>query len=114
MNPMLDTPPTGTKVAPAPNPYLAAAKAALKPLASLQLTVVLFALAVVLVFFGTLAQIDNGIWKVVDQYFWSYVVQIKLNLLSQFAKVFLPGLKVGYLDGSLPFPGGKTIGALML
>jgi hypothetical protein len=114
MNPTLDTPPTGTRVAAAPSPLFAAASAVLKPLASLQLTVVLFALAIVLVFFGTLAQIDNGIWQVVDQYFWSYVVYIKLNLITEFASVFLPNLKVGSLSGSIPFPAGKTIGGLML
>jgi ABC-type transport system involved in cytochrome c biogenesis permease subunit len=114
MNPTLDTPPTGTRVAAAPNPLLAAASVVLKPLASLQLTVVLFALAIVLVFFGTLAQIDNGIWQVVDQYFWSYVVYIKLNLFTEFASVFLPNLKIGSLSGSIPFPAGKTIGGLML
>ena len=36
----------------------------LKPLASLRLTVVLFLLSMVLVFCGTLAQVDDGIWVV--------------------------------------------------
>ena len=39
----------------------------LKALASLQLTVVLFALGILLIFFGTMAQLDNGIWTVVDK-----------------------------------------------
>ncbi len=114
MKPMLDTPPTGTKVAATPNPVAAAVKTVLKPLASLQLTVGLFALALVLVFFGTLAQMENGIWQVVDQYFWSYYVQIKFNLIAEFTKVFLPGLKIDHLSGWFPFPAGKTIGGLML
>jgi len=39
----------------------------LKPLASLQLTVVIFALSIFLIFAGTLAQVHAGIWTVVDQ-----------------------------------------------
>jgi ABC-type transport system involved in cytochrome c biogenesis permease subunit len=41
----------------------------LRPLASLKLTVVLLALAVFSVLFGTLAQVDADIWKVVAEYF---------------------------------------------
>ena len=37
----------------------------LKPVASLQLTVGLFAASLVLVFFGTLAQKNAGIWQIV-------------------------------------------------
>ena len=44
----------------------------LKPLASLQLTVVLFVLSLVLVFAGTLAQVDNPIWTAVSDYFRSF------------------------------------------
>ena len=47
-------------------------------LASLQFTVVLFSLSMVLIFFGTLAQIDQGIWTVVDQYFRSWFVWIPI------------------------------------
>ncbi|HEY2786331.1 MAG TPA: cytochrome c biogenesis protein CcsA, partial [Fimbriiglobus sp.] len=111
---MTETPPTGTQVAATPNPLWTGIKTVLKPLASLQLTVGLFALAIVLVFFGTLAQIENGISQVVQQYFWSYLVQIKFNLIADFAKVFVPGLKIGHFSGSFPFPAGKTIGGLML
>ena len=46
----------------------------LRALASLRLTVVLFVLSMALVFFGTLAQIDNGIWTVVSAYFRSFFV----------------------------------------
>src|ERR1700730_16196113 len=42
--------------------------------ASLRVTVVLFLLAFLLVFYGTWAQVDAGIWTVVKQYFrWWYV-----------------------------------------
>src|SRR5262245_1499963 len=46
----------------------------LKALASLRLTVALFVLSLLLVFFGTLAQIDFGFWTVINTYFrWFWV-----------------------------------------
>jgi ABC-type transport system involved in cytochrome c biogenesis permease subunit len=91
------------------------AKKFLRPLASLQLTVVLFAMAMVLVFFGTLAQMDNGIWTVVDQYFWSMIVWIPLDLIAKFCGVFFFDLPKDYhLPGSFPFPAGKLLGFAML
>src|SRR5687768_14894168 len=52
----------------------------LRPLASLRLTVVLFALSIFLVFAGTLAQIDKDIWDVVGQYFRTAVAWIELPI----------------------------------
>src|SRR5947209_6059705 len=52
----------------------------LEGLASLKLTVVLLALSIVLVFCGTLAQIDHGIWVVVKMYFRSFFVWIPLQI----------------------------------
>lgn len=89
------------------------AYAALKVLASLRLTVALFALGVVLVFFGTLAQKNNGIWTVVDQYFYSYIVKIEFNLLVQLGQVFLNFPTDWKLSGWVPFPAGKSIGYAM-
>ena len=89
----------------------------LKALASLQLTVVLFAFSILLVFFGTLAQVDNGIWTVVDKYFYSLVVMVPLDLLHKFAQVFLSELflkDTAPWSGSFPLPGGKLLGGLML
>ncbi|HET6575339.1 MAG TPA: cytochrome c biogenesis protein CcsA [Fimbriiglobus sp.] len=88
--------------------------AVLRPLASLQLTVGLFALSLLLVFFGTLAQMNNGIWTVVDKYFWSEYVWVDFQLLVQFGQVFFgfsPDWKVG---GSFPFIGGRLLGFIML
>lgn len=88
----------------------------LKPLASLQLTVVLFVLAVLLVFFGTLAQIDFGIWTTIDQYFYSWVVWVPFDLVNKFGQVFLadyfPKDRPPW-SGSFPLPGGKLLGGLM-
>lgn len=78
---------------------------ALAGLTSLRLTVVLFVLAFILVFCGTLAQVDAGIWTVVKQYFRSSYVWIPLQ-------IFVPrSIRV---PGSFPFPGGWLIGACLL
>jgi hypothetical protein len=89
---------------------------ALRTLASLRLTVVLFVLSLVLVFFGTLAQIDNGIWTVVGAYFRSFFVWIPLQLLMQFGQVFLGFPRSWVLPEwvGFPFVGGFTIGGLLL
>ena len=101
---------------PQPGPA-AYGRKVLKALASLQLTVVLFALSLGLVFFGTLAQMNSGIWTVVEQYFWSNWVKVDFNLLVQFAKKFdvlgfLPSDAA--VKGWFPFVGGKLLGFALL
>jgi len=77
-----------------------------KPLASLKLTVALFALAMFLIFAGTLAQVDQGIWTVMGRYFRSFYVWIDLQLFV--------ARSVAHLPGRFPFPGGFLIGGLLL
>jgi hypothetical protein len=78
-------------------------KRLLKPLASLRLTVLLLAMAMVLIFAGTLAQRDTGIWQVQKQLFHNGVCWIALrNIL--FVNV----------PGSFPFIGGYTLIGLLL
>jgi ABC-type transport system involved in cytochrome c biogenesis permease subunit len=91
------------------------AVAVLKTLASLRLTVTLLALAVVLVFFGTLAQKTAGLWTVVDRFFWSWIVMIDFQPLLEFGKIFFGLPKDWQAPSSIhfPFPGGKLIGGLM-
>lgn len=89
-------------------------RALLKPIASLQLTVALFAMSLVLVFFGTLAQKNAGIWYVIDQYFWSWIVMIDTQLLVQFAQIFFTLPPDTSFSVPIPFPGGKLLGGLML
>ncbi|AWM36142.1 Cytochrome c biogenesis protein CcsA [Gemmata obscuriglobus] len=89
----------------------------LKALSSLQLTVGLLAVGVLLVFFGTLAQIDFGIWTVVDKYFWSWTVDVPFELFRKFLNVFWEEAfpKTGAeWKGSFPFPAGKAVGLAML
>ena len=107
-------PPAKTSLARGPGYY---ARRGLKALASLQLTVGLFAVGIGLVFFGTLAQIDFGIWTVVDKYFWSWTVDVPFDLFRKFLNVFWkewypPGGSAW--TGTFPFPAGKLVGALML
>lgn len=78
----------------------------LEVLASLKLTVLLFSLAMVLIFAGTLAQVELGIWQTVDSYFRSPIAWISLQL-------FIPR-QVLDLPIKFPFPGGLTIGLLMV
>ena len=64
---------------------------ALKFLTSLKLTAVCLALAIVLVFIGTLAQVDEGLYQAQARYFKSFLIHRPLNL-----PVVYPG---GYLIG---------------
>jgi hypothetical protein len=75
-------------------------------MADLRLTVVLFALAMLIVFWGTLAQVDNGVWTIVQKYFRSFFVLVPL-------KVVLFNL-VPDTKTVIPFPGGWLIGLVML
>lgn len=82
------------------------ARTILGPLASLRLTVVLFALAMVLIFAGTLAQVNEGIWTVVERYFRSFLVRIEFQL-------FVPK-KVATIPGAFVFPGGLLLEIVLL
>ncbi len=74
-------------------------------LQSLKLTVWLLSLSMVLVFAGTLAQVDKGIWTVMDQYFRTYLALIDLP-------VFFPRTwNVPHF--LIPFPGGFLLGWLL-
>lgn len=72
---------------------------------SLTLTVWLLVLSILLIFFGTLAQIDQGVWTVVKEYFRSWIVWIDFQLLFP---------RDRQVPGSFPFPGGWMLGGLLL
>ena len=86
---------------------------ALKAVASLQLTVGLFALSLLLIFFGTLAQLDFGIWTVVDQYFYSLIVWVPFDLIHKLPRRVLEGTvpgrdRVGVESALVPV-AGRTV-----
>ena len=93
----------------------------LKVLASLRLTVCLFALSIFLILAGTLAQVDKDIWLVIEQYFRCGIAWIDLKIF--FPPAFFPNGLPEFLskiifdeDGisrQFPFPGGWMIGAMM-
>jgi hypothetical protein len=70
----------------------------LKLFSSLQLTVVLLVLVMILVFWGTLAQVEQGLYIVQKHFFESWIVMLDTPL----------GFKVPVL------PGGRTLGLLLL
>ena len=72
---------------------------------SLKLTVVLLALSMVLVFAGTLAQIDKDIWTVMKEYFRCPIAFIELPIFFP-RHWHVPPLKI-------PFPGGYLIGWML-
>ncbi len=73
---------------------------------SLKLTVVLLSLSMVLIFAGTLAQVDQGIWTVMDQYFRCFLAEIDLHVFFP-RSMNIPNLWI-------PFPGGFLIGWLLV
>ena len=90
-------------------------------LASLRLTVVLLAMAMYLIFVGTLAQVELGIWQVVHDYFrlgniriygvWTGFVEVRFDV---YRSLLYPGSETEW-RGWHPFPGGfLIIGALLV
>ncbi|TWT42932.1 cytochrome c biogenesis protein [Botrimarina hoheduenensis] len=87
---------------------------AIEALASLKLTVVLFALAIFLVFVGTLAQVDHDIWYVVDHtYFRVFWAQVEWQALARFVELFSRA-EPRPISGGFWFPGGLLIGGVMM
>src|SRR5437870_2176303 len=66
----------------------AMARALLMPLASLKLTVALFAMAIFIVFTGTLAQVEKDIWEAISTYFRTPVAWIDFQIF--FPPSFFP------------------------
>jgi hypothetical protein len=86
----------------------------LMPIASLKITVTLFAMSMVLVFVGTVAQMDESNWVVVNKYFRSFYAWIPFQLFVRLGQVFFGVSKDASVPGGIPFPGGWTLGAALL
>lgn len=82
--------------------------------ASLRLTVVLFALSLLLIFFGTLAQMDQGIFTVLHDYFRTGLAWVPFQLFVRFGQVFFGVSLTLHIPGRFPFPGGWLLGTLLL
>ena len=78
---------------------------AVAALSSLKLTVVLLGMSIFLVFAGTLAQVDKGIWTVMEQYFRCWIAWIDLKIFFSHDHP---------VPGTFPFPGGRLLGAVLL
>jgi ABC-type transport system involved in cytochrome c biogenesis permease subunit len=86
----------------------------LATLASLRLTVVLFAVSIFLVFVGTLAQKDHDVWFVVDHaYFRVWFAWVEFLTFERLVQIFFKSVEWN-LTGGFYFPGGKLIGIALL
>src|SRR5271168_1122142 len=72
-------------------------KRLLKIFTSLRLTVILLAFAILLVFIGTIAQVDEGLYQAQARYFRQWIV-LGLDLFGKEIPIVLPG---GRLIGTL-------------
>jgi ABC-type transport system involved in cytochrome c biogenesis permease subunit len=81
----------------------------LRPLGSLKITVVMFLAAVFLLFVGTLAQDEKNLPEVKAEYFNCWLARVPF---SDFFPVTVFGEST--LRGWFPFPGGGTIGLVLL
>lgn len=112
---MTETPPS-TTVTPKPRadrPTPGGLDRVLTALASLRLTVTLFALLIFLVFVGTLAQVDHDIWYVVEEnYFRVWIATVEWQTFVRLFEMFTKA-ESSPIGGGFPFPGGKLIGVAM-
>ncbi|MBW3542521.1 MAG: cytochrome c biogenesis protein CcsA [Planctomycetes bacterium] len=97
------------------NPFDAVLLRCLQGLASLKLTIALFFIALLLVFFGTLAQHRKDIWQVVHGYFRTPLAYVEFQDLLPTS--FFPNIsreaREDMEDDGFYMPGGWLIGTLM-
>jgi hypothetical protein len=86
----------------------------LMPIASLRLTVTLLGLSIFLVFAGTLAQVDGGVWTIVERYFRTLVAWIPFQAFVRLGQVFFGVSQDLEIPGSFPYPGGFLLGGILL
>lgn len=106
-------PATSSKTDVGPAPGLATVgseiKTVLLPFASLRLTVLLFGLSIFLIFVGTLAQVEQNMWEVLDGYFQTWFAWIDFRVLLPIS--FFPNRPE--ITGGFWFPGGYLLGLLL-
>ncbi|MEM9187273.1 MAG: cytochrome c biogenesis protein CcsA [Planctomycetota bacterium] len=93
-------------------------RSAVEAIASLRLTVTLFALSVLLILFGTLAQVHYDIWHVVrESHFYVWWAWVEWRAVARFLEMVIGDVFPESLDANqagVYFPGGKLIGTLMM
>ena len=99
-------------VKPRSNPLVTA----LMSVASLKFTVILFSLSMVLVFVGTLAQVEQDMWEVLEKYFKSWIVMVDVKVL--FPPSFFPNIVRSDAFKTIetlrfPFTGGALLGVCL-
>jgi ABC-type transport system involved in cytochrome c biogenesis permease subunit len=83
------------------------------PFASMKLTLVLLAMAIFLVFVGTLAQAKAGMWEAISKYFTAWFVWVELQVF--FPKAWFPEWHEKFTPAmGFPFFGGASIGLAMM
>ena len=89
-------------------------RAFVKPMASLKITVTVFALSLFLILVGSLAQARTDVWLVVKQYFrcWIAWVDVKDLFPPAFFPQFLDTKWNELTISRFPFPGGWTLGLI--
>ena len=105
----------------------------LQDFASLQLTVILFLLAMFVIWVGTTAQADDDIWRVVDRYFRSFFMRVEFKYVfpAQFFPSWMHNLADSFdylarhsprrispifevMRDGFPAPGGMCVGLMMM
>ena len=101
---------TGSSKRPSESTAVSFGTGILDAFASLKLTVALFALSLVTVFVGTLAQDEMNMFEVKQRYFTSWIAPLHID--DFFPQAFYPHEKT--IPGVVPFPGGALIGFLLM
>lgn len=102
-----------TKPVPRPQTEKSVGECVFAWMADLRLTVVLFALLILLVFVGTLAQVDHDVWYVVNEgYFRVWFAWVELQGFVRLVEMFTQA-EAQPIVGGFWFPGGKLIGVVM-
>ena len=94
--------------------WLRPVKKVFQALASLRLTVVLFVLSMFLVFCGTLAMRDSGLWATLSGFFRCWIAWIPLQVFVPFGQVFFGMPQNLRVPSGFYFPGGWLLGAALL
>jgi ABC-type transport system involved in cytochrome c biogenesis permease subunit len=87
---------------------------ALSVVASLRLTVIGLVLGLLVIFFGTLALMDEGLYSALHNYFRCFIAWVPFQLFVRFGHIFLNVDQKFSVPGGFYFPGGWLIGAVLL